>query len=105
MMIGERAMPITSEIFDSAVILTLAGQYSAADLSEAIAAVVAKPGFKAGATLVYDVRESAVKPSWPSMRARADWIRSLHESGFSPRCAIVAPAGDVRFGLGRMLAI
>jgi hypothetical protein len=53
-------MPITADILKNAVVLTLAGEYTAADLDAAVAAVLSHPAFKPGSGLIYDVRQAGL---------------------------------------------
>jgi hypothetical protein len=100
----EEGMPVTWEIRNGVLIVTLIGNYSFDEPIQAVAAAMADPGFRVGMSLLIDVRLSLVNPSSEATRKRAHWMASLHSSGFSSRYAIVVSAQPHQYGIGRMLA-
>jgi hypothetical protein len=86
------------------LVMETVGDYTIDELKVAIAEAAADPGFKPGASVLIDSRESAVQALGPSdVEQRISLIASLPVRGFSPRCALVVRTEPVRFGVGRQL--
>jgi len=97
-------MPVTWEIRNSVLIVTLIGYYALDEPMQAVTDALADSRFRTGMSLLIDARSSLVNPSSEAVRARAKSIASLRSSGFSSRCAIVVGSEPHQYGIGRMEA-
>jgi hypothetical protein len=98
-------MPVSWEFRGSALVVTTAGKYQPEDLVRAVAEARADPRFRPGVFLLFDGSLSEAELTTESVKWRVAWVASLHDVGFSSRCAVVV-SGDVhRYGLGRMASV
>jgi hypothetical protein len=97
-------MPVTWEIRDTILVLTLVGDYHFQEPVEAVVTAVANPQFRPGGSLLIDARLSTSNRTSEDFRERARWMRSLRDRGVLSRFAIVISAQPHQFGLARMAA-
>jgi hypothetical protein len=96
-------MPVVWENRSPALIVTLIGDYSFAEVAAAVNEALADPGFTRGSSLLLDARLSEASPSSAELHARAGWIASLRSKGLASICALVPSQQPHRYGLARML--
>jgi hypothetical protein len=98
-------MPVSWEIRDSVLIVTVIGEWSGGGPATAITEAMADPEFKPGTSLLLDVRQSRMNPSGEEVRSRAEWLSALSTKGLSKHLAVVVGAKAYQMGVARMAQI
>jgi hypothetical protein len=97
-------MPVTWEIRNSILLVTLAGDYGFDEPMSAVAQAMADPGFRKGTPLLIDARLSTSRRSSEDFRQRSLWMASLQAKGLASRCAVVINGQLHQLGMARMAA-
>jgi hypothetical protein len=98
-------MPVTWEIRDRVLIVTLVRDWSRYGPAEAITEAMSSPHFEPGTSLLFDVRLSEVNPSGEEVRSRSQWLAGLMARGMSSRCAIVISPRVHQYGIARVASV
>jgi hypothetical protein len=94
-------MPVSWEIRDQILIVTVIKDWSGGGPAAAIMQAMTDPSFKPGTSILFDVRESQMNPLTEEIRSRTKWIASLRSNGVSGRCAVVVGPRLLQYGLAR----
>ena len=97
-------MPVPWRFVGSVLVLSTEGDYTKAELEEAVALAVADPRFRPGTRLLFDGRLSTSVPSSADVQWRVHWAASLHRRGFARRVGIIARDEPFRLGIGRQIS-
>jgi hypothetical protein len=97
-------MPVTWELRDQLLIITLIGQYGYDAPIKAIADAIGDARFRPGTMLLIDARLTATRRSSEELRERAIWMASLRPKGLAARSAMVITPQPHQFGVARMAA-
>lgn len=97
-------MPVTWELGDRLLVVTLIGNYAYEDPARAVRDAMREPSFRPDTMLLIDARLTTTRRSSEEFRDRAIWMKSLTTEGLAPRCAIVIGAAPHQFGRARMAA-
>jgi hypothetical protein len=94
-------MPVTCEIRDSVLIVTLIGK-CADEVTPAISKAMNDSTFQAGTSLLLDVRACSDLPSSNELRQRAISLADRQRKGLTSRCAVVTGKSAAEYGVARM---
>ncbi|PWU12187.1 MAG: hypothetical protein C5B51_01005 [Terriglobia bacterium] len=97
-------MPVTWEIRDHILVVTLTGDYAFEEPVHAVNKAMADPQFLPGTALLVDARETHAHRTSDDFRQRARWVASLQSRGLAGRCAIVIRPDLNQVGMARMAA-
>ena len=86
------------------LVLSTEGDYTKAELEQAIALATADPRFRPGTALLFDSRLSTAVPSSADVQWRIKWAASLPRKGFSSRIGIITRDEAFRVGIGRQIS-
>lgn len=95
-------MGISYQIEDRILIVTLAGHYALAEVTETTQAILTDSAYQPGLLVMVDARLSEVLPATNEIPRRMKMIQEL-SAFFSPRYAVVV-SRKVQYGIVRMLA-
>jgi hypothetical protein len=98
-------MPVSWEIRDSVLIVTVIDDWSGGGPATAIVEAMADPAFKPGTSLVLDVRQSRMNPAAGEVRSRTGWLSDLSTKGLSKHLAVVVGTKAYQMGVARMAQI
>jgi hypothetical protein len=93
-------MPVTCEIRDGVLIVTLTGTCGD-EVTPAISKAMDDPAFKVGTALLLDVRACTDYPSSNEFRQRAISLAGRQQKGLSSRCAAVIGKSSFEYGVAR----
>jgi hypothetical protein len=96
-------LPISYQFAGKTIWVTLAGQYSFAEIEQAAARILNDPAFTDDMNLLLDARLVTVNPTLAEVRARAMFLNSVARN--RPGKIVLVVADTLRYGLGRMLSI
>ena len=97
-------MPVSWEIRSSILIVTLVGECGV-DITKAFDEAMADPRFRAGTSLLLDVRRSADNPSSEEFRRRTELLARRTARGLATRVAILIGPKPHQYGLARMASV
>lgn len=97
-------MPVSWEIRSSILIVTLVGECGI-EITKAFDEAMADPRFRAGTSLLLDVRRSADNPSSDEFRRRIELLARRTAKGLASRIAIVIGPKPHHYGLARMASV
>lgn len=97
-------MPVTWELRDHLLIVSLVGQYTYDAPIKAVAEAIDDARFEPGTMLVVDARLTTTRRSSEELRERAIWMASLRAKGLAARSAMVITTQPHQFGVARMAA-
>ena len=95
-------MPVSWEIRDSVLIVSVIEDWSGRGPATAIAEAMTDPAFKPGMSLLLDVRQSSMNPSGEEVRSGAEWLSALSTKGLSKHLAVVVGTKAYQMGVARM---
>ena len=98
-------MPVSWEIQESVLIVTVIEDWRGGGPATAIAEAMADPAFKPGTALLLDVRQSGMNPSAEEVRSRAEWLSALSTKGLYKHLAVVVGTRAYQMGVARMAQI
>jgi hypothetical protein len=98
-------MPVSYSFDDRIAVMRMEGNYSVAELEDAVLAGLADPARPNGVVLMFDLRESRALRDRPTedVRAMARFL-SRNREKYNSRLAMVAPT-DLAYGLMRLGAV
>lgn len=97
-------MPVTWELRNRVLVVSLDGDYEYDAPVRAITEAMQHPSFLPGTMLLIDARLTTTRRSSEEFRERAIWMASLQAKGLASRCALVIPPQTHQYGLARMAA-
>jgi hypothetical protein len=95
---------VTSRFVGPVLVVETEGDYTKAQLEEAVAVAMADERFRPGMSLLFDGRLSTAVPSSADVQWRIHWVSSLLRKGFSRRIGIIARDEAFRIGIGRQIS-
>ena len=82
-------MPVTWAFQDEVLTVSVIGDYTFAEMRQAVADALAALGRAAVPAILFDGRSSLAVMSPDEIRARADWMASLLATQLTARCALL----------------
>jgi hypothetical protein len=80
------------------------GNYSVQALKDLLTAAMSDPRTRPGMSTLMDIRQSEATRTTEELVSVVDFLGSKRDRSVPLRCAVVA-AGDLRFGLSRMVSV